>query len=137
MKTGSNSANEIGILYQQSDGRVTGCNKEAENILGYTALEMRSVVSPASFQENRHCLNNHPAIIFGSCRSFVTALATGEPARDELEFQRTDGSQIQLMLDSQPLFSDSEERPSGVVTSFKNITAANGDRRRQAHPRCR
>ena len=129
MKIGSNGTHEIGILYQQADGSVASCNKQAERILGYTAREMRLVLSQSPSQANQHSLNTHPALAFSTCRSFVTALTTGQPADDELvEFQRSDGSQLRLLLDSQPLFSESGDRPSGVVTTFKNITAASSDR---------
>ena len=129
MKIGSNGTHEIGILYQQADGSVASCNKEAERILGYTAREMRLVLSQSPSQANQHSLNTHPALAFSTCQSFITALTTGQPADDELvEFQRSDGSQLRLLLDSQPLFSESGDRPSGVVTTFKNITAASSDR---------
>ena len=129
MKIGSNdtrkSVKAVGIIFQAAEGSIQSCNKEAENILGYTAEEMK-VVPDAQTQVAALI---HPAIAFGSCRSFTTAVTTGQPCSNvELEFYRTDGSLVWLQLDSQPLFSGDGDKPSAVITTFKDITSTRSDR---------
>lgn len=128
MKTGSNGTHKldkaVGIIFQAADGSIQSCNKEAENILGYTAEEMK-----AGSDTQTQADVTHPAIAFGGCSSFTTAITTGQPCSGvELEFYRSDGSLVPLRLDSQPLFSRNDDQPSGVITTFKNIVTANSDR---------
>lgn len=112
----SHTATAVGILFQLADGSIQSCNRDAERILGYSAEEMIGVAA------------SNLAIAFGNSKSVVTALETGEPCSDlEMEFYQPDGSLVWLSLTSQPLFSGSSDRPSGVVTTFKDITAAKRD----------
>ncbi len=112
----SNAATAVGILFQLADGSIQSCNRDAERILGYSAEEMIGVAA------------SDLAIAFGNSKSVVTALETGQPCSNlEMEFYQPDGSLVWLSLTSQPLFSGSSDRPSGVVTTFKDITAAKRD----------
>ncbi len=120
MKIGSNgisyTATAVGILVQLADGSIQSCNRDAERILGYSAEKMIGVAA------------SNPAIAFGNSKSVVTALETGQLADEEMEFYQPDGSLVWLSLNSQPLFSADSDKPSGVVTTFRDITAAKGDR---------
>ena len=112
----SHTATAVGILVQLADGSIQSCNRDAEKILGYSAGEMIGVAA------------SNIAIAFSNSRSVLTALETGQPCSDlEMEFYQPDGSLVWLSLTSQPLFSGSSDRPSGVVTTFKDITAAKRD----------
>ena len=129
MKTGSNgthkSGKAVGIIFQAADGSIQSCNKEAENILGYTAEEMKAVPDT----QTQVGTITHPASALGSCKSFTTAVTTRQPCSDvELKFCRSDGSLVWLLLDSQPLFSGDKDRPSGIITTLKDITSTKSDR---------
>ncbi len=120
MKVDSNSishtATAVGILFQLADGSIQSCNRDAERILGYSAREMIGFAA------------SNIAIAFGNSKSVVTALETGQFADEEMEFYQPDGSLVWLSLNSQPLFSGDCDRPSGVVTTFRDITATKSDR---------
>ena len=120
MKTGSDgishTATAVGILVQLADGSIQSCNRNAEKILGYPAEKMIGVAA------------SNPAIAFSNSRSVVTALETGQPVDGEMKFYQPDGSLVWLSLNFQPLFSAGSDRPLGVVTTFKDITAAKRDR---------
>lgn len=129
MKTGSNGTRKpdkaVGIIFQAANGSIQSCNKEAENILGYTAEEMKAVPDA----QTQVAAITHPAIALGSCRSFSTAVTTGKPCSDvELKFYRRDGNLVWLLLDSQPLFSGNDDKPSGIITTLKDITSTKSDR---------
>ena len=120
MKIGSNgishTATAVGILVQLADGSIQSCNRDAERILGYSAEKMIGVAA------------SNPAIALGNSKSVLTALETGQSSDGEVGFYQPDGSLVWLSLTSQPLFSGSSDKPSGVVTTFKNITAEKSDR---------
>lgn len=132
MKTGLNSTSNtamIGVIIQLADGSIQSCNKQAEKILGYGTAAMIGVVPPKiSWQTNQaenlpFPANTHPAIALYHSRSVACCLETGESCTSvKIGFYQPDHHLIWLLLDSQPLFSGNTDKPSGVVTSFRDIT---------------
>jgi PAS domain S-box-containing protein len=134
MKIGLNSTSNAtitGVIIQLADGSIQSCNKQAEEILGYSTAEMTGVVPPPKSRPTIQSedlpfpSNTPPAIAFYHSRSVASALATGQPCTNvKIGFYQSEDNLIWLLLDSQPLFSGNTDKPSGVVTTFQNITGA-------------
>ena len=134
MKTGLKSTSNtamIGVIIQLADGSIQSCNKQAEKILGYSTAAMIGVVPPKISWQTTQAENlpfppnTHPAIAFYHSRGVASVLATGQPSSSvKIGFYQPEGNLIWLSLDSQPLFSGNTDKPSGVVTTFQDITGA-------------
>ena len=115
----SNSIAPVGIIFQQADGQIQGCNQDAEKILGYRAETIIATLYEELPWQTIHedgsafPVENHPAI---------ATLKTGQSSPQvTMGFYKPDGELVWLLLDSQPLFQG-KGKPLGVVTTFKDIT---------------
>ena len=132
MKTGLKSTSNtvmIGVIIQLADGSIQSCNKQAEKILGYSTAAMIGVVPPKRSWQTTQIENlpfppnTHPAIAFYHSGGVASVLATGQPSSSvKIGFYQSEDHLIWLSLDSQPLFSGNTDKPSGVVTTFQEIT---------------
>ena len=139
MKTGLDSflkpVTGRGTIFQLADASIQSCNKDAAEILGYSTESIITFTLPKTLWQIIHQSNvpfppnTHPAIAFGSSKSTIAALS-GQPNETEIGFYRPDGNLVWLGLSSQPMFA-SGDRPSGVVTTFKDITAVKSNSNRQ------
>jgi len=108
-----------GIVFQQTDGRITACNASAERILGLTTDEMmgRTSLDPrwSTVRPDGSPLPaaEHPSMV---------ALRTGVPASDELMGINTaTGERRWISVNARPLF-DGGATPVAVVSSFSDVT---------------
>ena len=113
----------VGTIVQLADGSIQSCDRASEKILGYTVAEMTAQspqITDCSWDFPNHKI--HPALALSNSESVVAALKTGLPHSVQQKFYRSDGSSIELELNSQPLFRPDSDRPWGVVTNFREIT---------------
>lgn len=112
---------ELGVLYQDRSGRTILANPAAEKILGLTLGQMQQV-SPAvhgwqAIHEDGSAFaeGQHPA---------ATAFSTGQPVRDALMGVRhpVTGNYSWILANIIPVFRHGEDKPSGVFSTFEEIT---------------
>ena len=115
----SSSIAPVGIIFQQADGQIQGCNQDAEKILGYrTETIIATPYDELPWQTihedgSAFPVETHPAI---------ATLKTGQPSPNvTMGFYKPDGELVWLLLDSQPLFQG-KGKPLGVVTTFEDIS---------------
>lgn len=115
----SNSIAPVGIIFQQADGQIQGCNKDAEKILGYSAEE---IIATPYAELPWHTIHEDGSVLQVK-HSAIATLKTGQPLGDRtMGFYKPDGELIWLLLSSQPLFQGNGEL-LGVVTTFTDITS--------------
>jgi PAS domain S-box-containing protein len=113
------AAMEEGIVLQDATGVIRACNASAERILGMTVDQMmgRSSVDPRwrAVHEDGTPFpgEEHPAMV---------TLRTGQPQSSVLMGVHREGELAWISINSQPLFGQGGALPSGVVTSFTDIT---------------
>jgi PAS domain S-box-containing protein len=114
------AAMEEGIALQDASGQIRACNASAERILGLTADQMmgRTSVDPRwrAVREDGSPFpgDEHPAMV---------TLRTGKPLSNVLMgVHKPEGELAWISVNSQPLFGQGGPLPSGVVTSFTDIT---------------
>ena len=116
----SNSIAPVGIIFQQADGQIQGCNQDAEKILGYRAETIIATLYEELPWQTIH--EDGSAFPVGTHPALAT-LKTGQPTSNvTMGFYKPDGDLVWLLLDSQPLFQGNGEL-LGVVTSFKDLTS--------------
>jgi PAS domain S-box-containing protein len=114
------AAMEEGIVLQDASGVIRACNASAERILGLSVDQMmgRTSVDPRWRAVHENGLpfpgEEHPAMV---------TLRTGQPQSNVIMgVHRPEGALAWISINSQPLFRMGESLPSGVVTSFTDIT---------------
>jgi PAS domain S-box-containing protein len=114
------AALEEGIVLQDATGAIRACNASAERILGLSVDQMmgRSSMDPRwrSVHEDGSPFpgDEHPAMV---------TLRTGQPLSNVLMgVHRPEDTLAWISINSQPLFGPGSAQPSGVVTSFTDIT---------------
>ena len=110
-----------GIVYQDSDGKVTSMNKAAYRILGKSPAEFIEQ-TPGNMEHHpiredgmRFPVNEHPAMV---------ALATGFEIRDVTMgvFNPRENGYRWINIDAVPLFRDGETKPYQVYTVITDVT---------------
>lgn len=103
-----------GMVLQLADGSIQACNVAAEKILGFTTAQLIGCnFFNLPWQISGDTL--HPAMV---------SLQTGQPCLQVVcDYYQPNAQQIQLLINSQPLFQDPDSTPYGVVTTFIEITA--------------
>jgi len=107
-----------GVALHDASGRIVTCNAAARQILGLPsgpALKRRSLDSLWRATQADGEPPAHPV---------MASIASGEPQRDiVMNVRRSDGSDIWLSVNTQPLFHSDAATPYAVVSSFNDISA--------------
>lgn len=110
-----------GIILQDRNGIIRTCNVSAERILGLSVEQMmeQTAINPGwrTIREDGSPfpIEEYPTRV---------TLRTGEPCHNVvMGVHKPDGSLNWILINSQPLFRDSEPLPYAVVASFSDITA--------------
>lgn len=109
-----------GIALQATDGSIQTCNAAAERILGLSVEQMTGVTS---IDPRWRAIHEDLSPFPGETHPAMVALATGRPVHDVvMGVHKPNGTLTWILINSQPLFQNGEAEPSGVVTSFADIT---------------
>ena len=112
----------IGVVYQAADGSITGANPAAERILGLSLDQMqgRTSVDPR-WRAVRADGSDFP----GEEHPAMVALRSGERVHGVVMgvFNPAADTQTWIRVDATPLFEPGAATPSGVYTTFLDITA--------------
>ncbi len=118
-----------GVVYQDTDGRITEANPAAERILGLTVDQMTGRTSAdarwKAVRENGSKLpgSEHPAMV---------SLRTGKPANALMGVDNpTEGGRRWIDVWSTPQFREGEPEPFRVFSTFTDITERLSARRRR------
>ena len=115
------SSVQSGVLWQSSDGRIIHANKIASDIFGIPAetIRGRSSLDPIwkMVDESGNPVpgDKHPSMI---------TLQTGKPILNTVRGLFSDKSteMLWLLISTEPIYSKKEEKPSGVLITFNDIT---------------
>ncbi len=111
----------LGVVYQDSKGRIIAANPAAEKILGVTLDQMmgRTSMDPEwnAISEDGRTLDGHahPAMIALGSGKRVTGFTMGvlNPAVNEIRW---------ILVDATPVFKPGLKKPYQVYTTFRDIT---------------
>ena len=110
-----------GVTVRDAAGRIIDCNASAERILGRTRTE---VLGGLSVTGDWKVIDANGTPVPEDRRSAVLALRTAKPQTNMvLGYCKPDGAILWLSSTSQPLFESGGDKPSGVFTTFVDITA--------------
>ena len=123
MRINSNRALEttalIGTIFQLANGSIQGCNLDAEEILGYTAEQLREV---AYFDPPWRTIHQDGANFPPETHPGINSIRTGKAYADIIMgFYQANGDLVWLSVDSQPLFQ-ADTQPYGAIITFREIT---------------
>ena len=111
---GYSNQSDIGMVLQSADSTILACNPAAEQLLGYTAVQLMGTTSFDSLWQTINPDDEYPA---------RTALRTGKPCLNVvLGFHKPNGELIWLCLSSHPLFQADATTPYAVMTTFSPIS---------------
>jgi len=118
-----------GIVLRDARGRIVSCNASAERILGRTLDQMKGdrLFDPAwvAFREDGAPLPDDE-------RPAELAVRTGQMQSNVVVgFRRRAGRMLWLSMNAQSLYETSKTVPSGIVTTFTDITERRQSERRQ------
>ena len=109
-----------GVVVQDRDGSILGCNTSAERILGLTADQMKG---RSSMDPRWRAIHDDGSPFPGEAHPAMVSLQTGEPCSDVIMgVHRPDESMSWIMINSRPLIAAGEAAPHAVVTTFTDIT---------------
>ncbi|HEX8988314.1 MAG TPA: PAS domain-containing protein [Rhodocyclaceae bacterium] len=115
-------AMDEGAVSQDGSGVIVAVNPAAENILGLSAAELAGR-SSADFARKLNFIREDGTPFRRELDPATLALQTGKPQRNVLMgAHRPDGTLAWISFNAQPLLSDGESRPYGVVTTFRDVT---------------
>jgi PAS domain S-box-containing protein len=112
---------EEGIVFEGTDGRLSGWNAAAERILQRSAEELHGLnTRDLRWGPIRDDGSPFPPAEFPG----AVTLRTGQPcSRVIMGLERPSGEVVWLEINSQPLLRPEIEKPYGVVVSFTDVTA--------------
>jgi diguanylate cyclase (GGDEF)-like protein/PAS domain S-box-containing protein len=109
-----------GVVIQRSDLSIAACNPSAEHILG---LPMDQMMGRTSVDPLWQTIREDGSPFPGETHPAVVTLRTGQPQSDVvMGVRRTDGTDVWISINSQPLMRPDETLPYAVVTTFVDIT---------------
>jgi PAS domain S-box-containing protein len=116
----SSASFEEGMIFQDDRGYIRAVNPAATAILG---LSTEQLIGFTSSEPCWQTIHEDGSSFEGETHPATIALATGKPCTSVvMGFYKPNGKLIWLLLNSQPLFQDSQTKPYGVVTTFSDIT---------------
>ncbi len=112
---------EEGFTLQGRHGEILACNPAAGQILG---LSPDQLWGRTSLDPRWHAVHDDGSDFPGAEHPAMVTLATGRPVSGQvMGVHRPDGSLAWLKISSRPLGAGPNGLPTGVVTSFTDITA--------------
>jgi diguanylate cyclase (GGDEF)-like protein/PAS domain S-box-containing protein len=119
-----------GVVVRDQNARIVTCNASAERILGRTLEQMRG---SKFFDPSWEWFREDGTPVPHEQRPVNTALRTGQTQSNEVVgLRKGDGSVLWLSMNVQPLFGEADTAPSGIVTTFTDITQRKQAELRQA-----
>ncbi len=110
-----------GVIVRNQTGEIIDCNPSAERITGRRREEMLGTMSVAA--PDWEVVNEAGVPIPWDQRSALTALRTGHlQSAVVMGYRKPDGTVLWLSSTSQPLYREGAQEPSGVFTTFVNVT---------------
>jgi PAS domain S-box-containing protein len=110
-----------GVVVHDLDGAIIACNPSAETILGLSRDQM---AGRTSLDPRWRSIRADGSPFPGDQHPAMVTLATGEPLRDQIMgVHKPDGQLTWISINTEPIFEDTDPRPSAVVASFADITA--------------
>ncbi len=110
-----------GVVIQDQDGHIRSCNASACRILGLTEDQ---VLARTSFDPQWRAIHENGSPFPGGTHPPMETLRTGLPSENVIMgVHRPDGTLVWISINTQPITVGKDELPSGVVTSFRDITA--------------
>ncbi|MGZ8385029.1 MAG: PAS domain-containing sensor histidine kinase [Nitrospira sp.] len=110
-----------GVVIQDQDGHIRSCNVSACRILGLTEDQ---VLARTSFDPQWRAIHENGSPFPGGTHPPMETLRTGlASANVIMGVHRPDGTLVWISINTQPITVGKDELPSGVVTSFRDITA--------------
>lgn len=109
-----------GMVCHNAAGEIIFCNHAAEKILGQTAGQLTGT---AAADAGWHCIKEDGSVITGSSMPAQTVLQTGLPQHNVIMGVVAPQHELRwISVNAQPVFTGSDKKPSGVVSSFVDIT---------------
>lgn len=110
-----------GLVFQARDGRLVECNDAACRILGLSPDEM---MGRTSRDARWHAVHEDGTPWPGEEHPAMVTLRTGQTLRDQIMgvHSPTWGGQRWISINTSPLWEHGTEAPSGVVSSFSDVT---------------
>jgi diguanylate cyclase (GGDEF)-like protein/PAS domain S-box-containing protein len=110
-----------GVIYQQSDGKLTDCNSAALDIFGLTRDELlsRTAYDPRwsviNEDGSRLPVENYPSLL---------ALQSGKPVNGPIAgiYNQSEGSYVWVSINAIPQFREGEKSPYQVLVTLHDIT---------------
>jgi PAS domain S-box-containing protein len=110
-----------GIVMQNQDGDIDWCNTSACRILGLTEAQ---VLGRSSLDPRWRAIHEDGSPFPGETHPAMVTLRTGCASENVvMGVHRPDGSLVWISINTQPIREGEGEQPSGVVASFRDITA--------------
>jgi PAS domain S-box-containing protein len=111
----------VGVVLQDSSGRIQEANESASQILG---LSFEQMAGRSSIDPRWQAIHEEGTPFPGETHPSMMALETGQPQRNvTMGVHKPNGELTWLKVNSQPLIRPGDSKPYGVVTSFSDITA--------------
>ena len=111
-----------GVVVQDRNGSILGCNTSAERILGLTADQMKG---RTSMDPLWRAIHDDGSPFPGETHPAMATLRTGEPCSDVIMgVHRPDQSMSWILINSRPLIAEGEAAPHAVITTYGYHRAA-------------
>ena len=115
------AALDEGLILVDSAGHVIACNASCERILARSSLEM---LRRSSIETFASAVDESEQPVTGDALPFLATLRSGEARQNVvLGVTRSDGDQVWISMNSQPLLRFGESIPYAAMASFADITA--------------
>ncbi|TKB79047.1 MAG: PAS domain S-box protein [Nitrospira sp.] len=109
-----------GVVIQDQDGRIRSCNASACRVLGLTEDQ---VLGRTSLDPQWRTIHEDGSPFPGETHPAMVTLRTGCVSENVvMGVHRPDGSLVWISINTQPIMEGEGEQPSGVVSSFRDIT---------------
>ncbi len=107
-----------GVIYQDTNGRITSANPAAQRILGLTLSQMQGLTS---MDPRWRAVHEDGSPMPGQEHPAMVALRSGQPVKDvQMGVQLPDGSYVWVLISATPLYKDGQL--SQVYTIFEDVT---------------
>lgn len=108
------------VFVHDAEGTIVACNASACRMLG---LSEHEIVGKGPGGSEFSFYHEDGAPLEADSSPSMRVLASGRPLTDvELRLERPDDEERWVTLNSQPVFADGGDRPTGVVTTLADVT---------------
>jgi len=116
---------ELGVVYQNAEGRITSANPAAERILGLTLAQMQG---KKSIDPDWHAMREDGSPFPGEEHPAMVALHSGKKVIDVVMgvFNPKINNTAWINVNAVPMFHEGEEKPFQVYATFHDITKTKG-----------